>query len=47
MSGTKAALKAARAALDAHRYLDAAEQANKVLATDAHSYQAYVEVIRC
>ena len=42
MSGPKSALKAAKAALDAHKYNDAVEQANKVLAVDAKNYYAYV-----
>ena len=41
MSGTKAALKAAKAALDANRYQDAADHARTVLKTDANNYHAY------
>lgn len=40
MSGTKAALKAAKAALDAHQYQDAIDQAKKVLALDPRNYHA-------
>ncbi|SLM37046.1 Tetratricopeptide-like helical domain [Lasallia pustulata] len=42
MSATKTALKAAKAALDAHKYQDAIEQARKVLAADPQSYHANV-----
>jgi len=42
MSSTKAALKAAKAALDAHKYEDAIEQTKKVLAADPKSYNANV-----
>jgi len=40
MSGPKAALKAAKAALDAHHYQEAVTQAQKVLAADARNYHA-------
>lgn len=42
MSATKTALKAAKAALDAHKYQDAIEQANAALAVDPKSYNAKV-----
>lgn len=42
MSSTKAALKAAKAALDANKYEDAVDQAKAVLKTDSKSYHAYV-----
>ena len=42
MSATKTALKAAKAALDAHKYEDAIEQANTVLAADPKNYNATV-----
>lgn len=42
MSATKAALKAAKAALDAHKYEDAVEQAKIVIATDTSNYNANV-----
>ena len=38
----KSALKAAKAALDAHKYEDAIEQANSVLAADPRNYNANV-----
>ena len=41
MSGTKAALKAAKAALDANKYQDAVDQAKTVLKTDPKNYHAY------
>ena len=41
MSGIKAALKAAKAALDANRYQDAVDQTKTVLKTDANNYHAY------
>ena len=41
MSGTKAALRAAKAALDANRYQDAVDHAKTVLKTDPNSYHAY------
>ena len=41
MSVTKAALKAAKAALDANKYQDAIDQARTVLRTDANNYHAY------
>lgn len=42
MASTKAALKAAKAALDAHKYDDAIEQAKIVLAADSKNYNAHV-----
>ncbi|CAD6569378.1 MAG: Superkiller protein 3 [Alectoria sarmentosa] len=42
MSGTKSALKAAKAALDANRYQDAIDQAKAVLETEADNYHANV-----
>lgn len=42
MSGTKAALKAAKAALDANKYQDAIDQAQMVLKTDTKNYHAYI-----
>ncbi|KAI9723608.1 MAG: hypothetical protein M1812_000908 [Candelaria pacifica] len=42
MSGTKTALKAAKAALDAHEYGSAVTQAEKVLAVDSRNYHANV-----
>ena len=42
MSTTKAALKAAKASLDAQNYDAAIENANKVLAVDPQNYHAYV-----
>ncbi|KAK4690960.1 superkiller protein 3, partial [Lecanoromycetidae sp. Uapishka_2] len=42
MSSAKATLKAAKAALDAHKYDDAVEQAKTVLATDPSNYNANV-----
>ena len=44
MSSTRAALKAAKAALDAHKYNEAVEQAKKVLEFDSDNYHAYVDV---
>ena len=41
MSSTKAALKAAKAALDANKYLDAIEYVKTVLKTDPKNYYAY------
>ena len=41
MSGTKAALKAAKAALDANKYENAIDQAKTVLKTDPNNYHAY------
>lgn len=40
MSVVKAALKATKAALDAHNYDEAVVQTRKVLAADAHNYHA-------
>lgn len=45
MSGTKAALKAAKAALDADKYQDAIDQARAVLKTDPNNYHAYKSTI--
>ena len=42
MSATKAALKAAKAALDAHKYEEAIEQAQRALAADPQNYHASV-----
>ena len=42
MSATKSALKAAKAALDAHKYEDAIEHVNSVLAADPRNYNANV-----
>lgn len=42
MSVTKAALKAAKVALDKQKYDEAKEQARKVLAADPNNYHAYV-----
>ena len=41
MSNVKAALKAAKAALDAHNYAEAAVQANTVLVADSKNYFGY------
>ena len=41
MSATKAALKAAKAALDADNYEDAIDQARTVLRTESKNYHAY------
>ena len=41
MSGTKAALKAAKAALDGNKYQDAVDQAKTILKTDPKNYHAY------
>lgn len=40
MSGAKAALKAAKSALEAQNYQEAVTQAQKVLATDSENYHA-------
>ena len=42
MSSTKAALKAAKAALDGHKYEEAAREAQKVLDVDPNNYHASV-----
>lgn len=42
MSTLKAALKAAKGALDAHQYGKAVENATKVLEEDPKNYHAYV-----
>lgn len=41
MSGTKAALKAAKAALDSNKFQDAVDQAKTVLKSDSKNYHAY------
>lgn len=46
MSTLKAALKAAKAALDAHKYGEAIEYVHKVLSTDPGNYHAYVYMSR-
>jgi len=45
MSGNKAALKAAKVALDAENYDDAVTQCQIVLASDAQNYFAYVSTV--
>ena len=47
MSSTKAALKAAKAALDANKYLDAIEHVKTVLETDPKNYYAYTFALVC
>ena len=47
MSSTKAALKAAKAALDANKYLDAIEHVKTVLKTDSKNYYAYIFAPTC
>lgn len=42
MSGIKAALRAAKTALDANKYQDAIDQAKTVLKTDPNNYHAYI-----
>ena len=42
MSATKAALKAAKAALDSHKYEEAIQEANSVIKLDAKNYNANV-----
>lgn len=42
MSALKAALKAAKGALDAHQYEKAVEDATRVLKEDPKNYHAYV-----
>ena len=42
MSSTKAGLKAAKAALDAHKYEDAAKEARRILDIDPKNYHASV-----
>ena len=44
MSNVKAALKAAKSALDAQSYEEAAVQANTVLNSDPKNYFAYVVI---
>ena len=46
MSTVKSALKAAKVALDAQKYSEAVENANKVLAIDSQNYHAYVLAIK-
>lgn len=43
MSSQKAALKAAKAALDAHKDNEAIEHINKILSIDPRNYHAYVD----
>lgn len=45
MSTTKAALKAAKVALDAEKYQDVIDQAKAVLKTDPNNYHAYTIVL--
>ena len=47
MSSNKMALKAAKAALDSHKYDDAAKEANKVLESEPRHYHAYVKSPTC
>ena len=42
MSSSKAALKSAKAAIDAHKYDEAAREAQNVLNTDPTNYHASV-----
>jgi superkiller protein 3 len=42
MSSSKAALKAAKAAIDGQNYNEAIHQARKVLEADAKNYHAFV-----
>ena len=44
MSAVKAALKAAKGALDAHQYESAIENANNALKEDPKNYHAYVRI---
>ena len=44
MSSTKAALKSAKAALDAGKYEDAIGHVKKVLTIDPNNYHAYVGI---
>ena len=44
MSSSKAALKAAKAAIDAHKYDEAVKEAHKALAIDSKNYHASVRV---
>ena len=44
MSSTKAGLKAAKAALDAQKYEEAAKEARKVLDVDPNNYHASVRL---
>ena len=47
MSSSKAALKSAKAAIDAHKYDEAAREAQKVLSNDPTSYHASVWIFYC
>ena len=47
MSTSKASLKAAKAALDAHNYNEAIKEASKVLEADSKSYHALVCIVTC
>ena len=44
MSSSKAALKAAKAAIDGQKYNEAIVQARKVLETDVKNYHAFVSI---
>lgn len=46
MAAIKTALKAAKAALDAHNYDDAIEQAHKVLSMDSDNYFGYASELQ-
>jgi len=46
MASNKAALKAAKSALDAHKWDEAIVQAQKVLASDGKNYFAYVPLAK-
>jgi hypothetical protein len=46
MSSSKTALKAAKAALDGHKYDEAAKQAQKVLEIDSNNYHAFASPVR-
>ena len=43
MSSSKAVLKAAKAALDAHKYEEAVKEVQKVLVDDPKNYHAFVK----
>lgn len=45
MSGSKAALKAVKAALDSRKYEEAATQAKKLLEGDTKNYHAQVPLL--
>lgn len=47
MSSSKAALKAVKAAIDAHKYTDAAGEAEKVLEKDKDNYYASACLVTC